>query len=405
MIADYILSIIYFFTIFTSLVYIMIYITNKKNFIKKYPIKKQPTFTILIPAYNVSKYIFDTLTSVNNINYPKEKLNVIVVNDGSTDNTLEIIKKFKGIKLINKTNGGKASALNVGIKNISSDYTLILDADTLIEPDIIIKSLPYFENPKNGVVIPTLRPYKANKLLQKFQVVEYAISTFVRALMSMHNALPAAPACTIFRTEVLKKTKGYDEKNLTEDFEISLQVKKLGYDIFNAINVSAYTYVPDNVKSLYRQRLRWCYGTIYNLKKHKDIFGTKNGDLGWFFMPLFVTSVFFGMVLLIMMGYDLFNNSYQLLRNLMLINFNFIFSFDNFSIMNYLTSLKTILSFVAIVMSLYLFYQVKKYYCIDKDSNIKLYKYIAFIIFYTPFLLYVFFVSVLFFIIRYEPKW
>ena len=145
-------------------------------------------------------------------------------------------------------------------------------------------------------MIPTLKPYKPKKLIEKFQVVEYSVSTFIRSLMSTYEALPAAPACTMFKTEILKKTKGYDEGNLTEDLEMAFQVKKLGYNIYNAINATAYTIAPNTFKDVHRQRMRWSYGTLYNLKKHKDMFGTKHGDFGWFFMPMFILSVFFSII-------------------------------------------------------------------------------------------------------------
>jgi len=404
MIIDYILYVIYFFTIFTSLIYILAYVKNKKKLIKEAS-KNEPTITFLIPAYNSANFIENTLNNILESNYPKEKLNIIVVDNASTDNIKDKIKKFKNVKLIRTEVKGKAHALNIGIKEIKSEYALLLDSDTLIEKDLIRKCLAYFEDQKIGIVIPTLKPYKPKKLIEKFQVVEYSVSTFIRSLMSTYEALPAAPACTMFRTEILKKTQGYDEENLTEDLEMAFQVKKLGYNIYNAINATAYTIIPDTFKGVHRQRMRWSYGTLYNLKKHKDIFGTKYGDFGWFFMPMFILSVFFSILLFFIFFYNLLNNGFKIIRNLILTNFKIAIDFSDFSFLNVITTLKYILAIVIFIMALYIFRKVKFYYETNKEDNIKIYKYVIFSLLYTPFLLYIWVMSLIFFIVNRKPQW
>ncbi len=404
MVIDYILYVIYFFTIFTSLLYIIAYEKNKNKLIKEAS-KKEPSLTVLIPAYNSAAFIEDTINNILNSDYPKDKLRIIVVDNGSTDDIGEKIKKFKAVKLIRTEVKGKAHALNIGIKEIQSEYALLLDSDTLIEEDLIRKCLAYFEDEKVGVVIPTLKPYKPKKLIEKFQVVEYSVSTFIRSLMSTYEALPAAPACTMFKTEILKKTKGYDEGNLTEDLEMAFQVKKLGYNIYNAINATAYTIAPNTFKDVHRQRMRWSYGTLYNLKKHKDMFGTKHGDFGWFFMPMFILSVFFSIILFFIFFYNLVNNGFKIIRNLILTNFKIAIDFRDFSILNVITTLKYVLAIVIFLMALYIFKKVKFYYETKKEENIKLYKYVIFSLLYTPFLLYIWVMSLIFFIANRKPKW
>ncbi len=405
MIIEPILIFVYTFTIFVSLVYILIYIKNKNKFILPLN-EKFPKVTFLIPVYNGEGFIDLTIKSILEINYPLKQIEIIVVDDGSKDKTSEVVKSFKEVKLIKKSNGGKASAINAGIKYITGEYTVILDADTILEKDILKKCLSYFNNKDVGAVIPTLRPYNPKKIIEKMQVLEYAMSTFVRSLMSTYEALPAAPACTLFKTEVLKKTGGYDEYNLTEDFEMALKLKKMGYNIYNAINASAYTFVPDKLNKLYKQRLRWCFGTAYNLKKHKDIFGFKNGDFGWFFMPIFIISIFIGVLLLLLLVYDLTLNSYNLLRHMALINYNIIFDFSNLSFLNIITNLRNILAIVSTILALYLFIQVRKYYNFEKkDKNLNFFKYLVFVLIYTPFLLYVWVISLIYFVIGYKPKW
>lgn len=405
MVIESILIFVYTFTIFVSFVYLLIYIKNKNSFILPFN-EKTPKVTFIIPVFNGEKFIGLTIKSILEINYQLKQIEIIVVDDGSNDKTAEIVKSFKQVRLIKKSNGGKASAINVGIKYVTGEYTLILDADTLLEKNILKKCLSYFNNKDVGAVIPTLRPHNTNKLIEQMQVVEYAMSTFVRSLMSTYESLPAAPACTLFKTEILKKTGGYDEKNLTEDFEMALKLKKMGYNIYNAINASAYTIVPDKLTTLYKQRIRWCYGTAYNLKKHNDIFGFKNGDFGWFFMPIFILSLFTGVLLFLLLVYDVALNSYNLSRHFALINYNFVFDFSNFSLLNILTNLKNILTIVSIALALYLFVQVRKYYNVEKiEKNLNFFKYLVFVLIYTPFLLYVWVISLIYFVIDYKPKW
>ncbi len=404
MIIDYILYVIYFFTIFTSLIYILAYVKNKKKLIKEAS-KNEPTITFLIPAYNSADFIENTLNNILESNYPKDKLNIIVVDNASTDNIKDKIKKFKQVKLIRTEVKGKAHALNIGIKEIKSEYALLLDSDTLIEKDLIRKCLAYFEDEKIGIVIPTLKPYKPKKLIEKFQVVEYSVSTFIRSLMSTYEALPAAPACTMFRTEILKKTQGYDEGNLTEDLEMAFQVKKLGYNIYNAINATAYTIIPNTFKGVHRQRMRWSYGTLYNLKKHKDLFGMKYGDFGWFFMPMFILSVFFSILLFFIFFYNLLNNGFKIIRNLILTDFKIAIDFSDFSFLNVITTLKYALAIVIFIMALYIFRKVKTYYETNEEGNIKIYKYVIFSLLYTPFLLYIWVMSLIFFIANRKPQW
>ena len=132
MIIEPILIFVYTFTIFVSLVYILIYIKNKNKFILPLN-EKFPKVTFLIPVYNGEGFIDLTIKSILEINYPLKQIEIIVVDDGSKDKTSEVVKSFKEVKLIKKSNGGKASAINAGIKYITGEYTVILDADTILE--------------------------------------------------------------------------------------------------------------------------------------------------------------------------------------------------------------------------------------------------------------------------------
>ncbi|MBI5005017.1 MAG: glycosyltransferase family 2 protein, partial [Candidatus Lloydbacteria bacterium] len=116
-----------------------------------------------------------------NIDYPKDRLRILAINDGSTDDTALVLKKYLGhpqIKVINKENGGKHTVLNMGIAQATTDFIGCLDADSYVKPDALIRLMRRFENPLVMAVVPSLHVSNAKTLIQKMQLVEYVIGTF-----------------------------------------------------------------------------------------------------------------------------------------------------------------------------------------------------------------------------------
>ena len=126
-------------------------------------LKRTPLVSVIVPAYNEEKSIGNTLNSILNLNYPKDKLEILVINDGSTDNTKGIVERIIknhpsfNIQLVNKENGGKGTALNLGLEKAKGEFFVCLDADSEPEPDCLIKMLPYFEDGKVATVLPLLK--------------------------------------------------------------------------------------------------------------------------------------------------------------------------------------------------------------------------------------------------------
>jgi len=292
---QYIIWILAFISLYLAIVWLnFLYLYDPK---KKQKLKNYPTVTIAIPAFNEEKTISKTLKSVLNLSYPKNKIEIIVVNDGSTDKTVEIVEKFskkrKNIKLINQKNKGKAAALNAALKIALGEFFACLDADSTIIKRSLTLMLPHFSQPKTASVISGLKVNNAKNIYEKLQRFEYILAILMRKLKASINTLAMTPGVlSIYRTKILKKVGKFDKKNMTEDFEIAMRLKYHGYDIKIEPKSFTYTNVPNTFSSFLRQRTRWFRGFIYNHLKYKDMFFNKRyGILGYFQLPLNILGV------------------------------------------------------------------------------------------------------------------
>jgi cellulose synthase/poly-beta-1,6-N-acetylglucosamine synthase-like glycosyltransferase len=275
-----------FVMLFVSIFWFITFLTAEKKKIMN--IKKFPQLTIIVPAYNAESKIRQCIGSLISQKYPG--LKIIIVDDGSTDRTGKIArayaKKHRNIKYLKKKNSGKASALNYGLRHVNTELFGFLDSDTYLSENALKNMVGYFGSDV-GAVTASIKPERVENTIERLQKVEYLISSFTRKLMSHINSLYYTPAFAIYKTGVIKELGGFDENNLTEDLEIGLRLKKNGYDIENSIEDCAYTEIPNNFKVLFRQRIRWYRGFIYNTKKYSSmLFSRKHGDLGILVLPM-----------------------------------------------------------------------------------------------------------------------
>ena len=154
MISEVVMYILLFCSLYFE-VFLFITYVEKRNIIKtEYLEKKEdywPSTTIIVPCWNEGNTIIATIDSLLNLDYPKDKLSILVVNDGSTDNTIDILKIFENnpqVQIYHKKNGGKYTALNIGIENSNSDLVGCLDADSFVDRNALKNMIPYFENKK-----------------------------------------------------------------------------------------------------------------------------------------------------------------------------------------------------------------------------------------------------------------
>lgn len=302
---------VYFLSLFIVIFWLLVLF--EKGFQSEYKrLKKFFKVSVVIPAYNEEDTIEKTVNSVLNLDYPKNKLEIIVVNDGSTDATAKIvrdlIKKYKSfdLKLINQVNKGKGSALNNALKIAKGDIFVCLDADSIVKKDALKRMVPYFEDKNVAVVLPLMKVYKPKTLLQKIQGVEYLINFFYKKIMACLDCIHVTPGpFSVYRASVLKKVGGFDVNNLTEDLEMALRLQKYNYKIIQLLAAEVYTIAPKNFKSLYKQRNRWYKGTLFNLIKHRVLIANrKYGDFGLFHMPIVLITGFLTVLMVSLMTYN-----------------------------------------------------------------------------------------------------
>lgn len=368
------ISIVLYISIYLGLVattfYFLSFMHGKRQEKELYLDSELPKVTVLIPAFNEEHSIEPTLNSILASDYPKDRLEVIVIDDGSTDHTYEIAKRFisKNVKVFTKKNGGKGTALNFAIGKSSGEIVFSMDADTFVEPDSLKKMVRYFKNEKVMCVTPAITLYKPKGILQGIQAIEYLTGIFLRKTFSYLNAVHITPgAFSAYRKTFFEKYGGYDENNLTEDLELALRIQINGGLIENAEDAAVYTLAPKTFSTLLKQRRRWYIGLMKNTWKYRRIFGPKYGDLGTFIFPMAWISIVLTISVTIYSVFRIINNFRRELIFLNSINYDFRstmdFSLYAFERMFFLTVTNPILLFVAfftVVAALYLRYASKK---------------------------------------------
>jgi len=294
LIGTIILWTVYVISLYFSIFLVIVYFDKREQFIgekSSLTPKKNPIVSIFIPAYNEGETILKTLESVRDINYPKQKLDVIVINDGSTDNTEEKIKKFisdnklSNFKLISHSNIGKGASLNKALKVARGEFFACLDADSFVDKDTLRKQLSFYykeNDPRLAIITPAMKVYKPKNVLQKIQWIEYLIMIFVGRLTSHLDSLYVAPGpFSLYRADVIKKLGGFHENHLTEDQEIAYRVQERHYRIKQCFDAFVYTVSPSKLVPFYRQRRRWYLGSITCAYSYRNVIANKKyGDFG-----------------------------------------------------------------------------------------------------------------------------
>ncbi len=270
-------------------VFLLLTLLSKARKIELKKWEDWPAVTVIIPAYNEEKTIAKTIESVLKLDYPKEKLKVIVVNDGSKDRTLEIARRYEenGVLVLSQKNRGKAVALNHGLKHVDSEFFACLDADSFVRRDTLKKMMRYFTSEEVSAVCPLMKVNNPKNLLQKLQWLEYILYAFLKKIYAAMNTVHVTPGpFSVYRTKVVKKLGGFDENSIVEDQEIAWRMQRHHYTIRQSMDGEVLTNAPRTLKELYRQRRRWYVGSLQTIWKYRDmIFNRRYGDFGMFQAP------------------------------------------------------------------------------------------------------------------------
>ena len=258
-----------------------------------------PPVTVLVPAYNEAKVICRTVEKLLASDYPDAR--VIVIDDGSTDGTGDIVEKVFALEprvtLLRKENAGKSTALNLGLEHAETEIVICVDADTGLAEDAIRMLARHFADPKVGAVAGNVKIGNRKNALTAWQSVEYITSqNFDRRAYGLLNSVPVVPgAIGAWRKSAILEVGGYESSTLAEDTDLTFKVRLAGYHVRTENSALAYTESPDTLPGLTKQRFRWAFGTLQALWKHRRIlFKRKYSPFSSFVMPaMWVYSVFF----------------------------------------------------------------------------------------------------------------
>jgi len=249
-----------------------------------------PRVTVLIPAHNEESVILQTVKSVLDSDFPG--LHVIVVNDGSTDATRDLLDTHFGqeprVQIIHQVNRGKAAALNNAMSHCNSEIVVTIDADTEIEPDAIRKLVRHFSDPKIGAVAGNVKVGNRSRWLTRWQALEYITSqNMEKRAFDLLNCITVVPgALGAWRSEAIKAAGGITADTVAEDADLTIAIRRLGWRVCYDEEAIAWTEAPENPKQLVRQRFRWTFGTLQSFWKHGDtLLRPKYGTLGWIALP------------------------------------------------------------------------------------------------------------------------
>lgn len=276
------------------------YFYNKKH--KDVIAKYKPLVSVMIPAWNESKGVLNTIKTILENTYCN--LEIIVVNDGSTDESDQLIKEFiknynntekikNDIKIIYeyKENGGKGSALNKAIELSHGEILISIDADCIVATDTIKNFVVAFANPKVMAAVGNVKIGNIKKIIGVIQYLEYLFSFYFKKAESIMNSIYIiGGAAGAFRREVFEKIGLYNTNNITEDIDLSVRIQDAGMKIVYVDKAIVYTEGAETVDGLNKQRFRWKHGRFNTFKENRHLFFSTNKRhnkiLSWFILPL-----------------------------------------------------------------------------------------------------------------------
>ena len=250
-----------------------------------------PRAAVLVPAYNEETVIVRTIRSVLNSDY--KNLHVIVIDDGSSDRTAQVVCeayaaeiKAGRVRVLTKPNAGKAAALNYALERMDEEIYVGIDADTVIAADAISKLIPHFEDPMIGAMAGNAKVGNRVNLWTRWQALEYITSqNFERRALDLFHVVTVVPgAIGAWRTAPVKAAGGYPLNTVAEDADLTMNLLEQGLKVDYEDRSLAFTEAPIDAKGLMRQRFRWSFGTLQAVWKHRAAF-VRNKAMGFFALP------------------------------------------------------------------------------------------------------------------------
>ncbi|WKX19442.1 MULTISPECIES: bifunctional polysaccharide deacetylase/glycosyltransferase family 2 protein [unclassified Streptomyces] len=247
--------------------------------------------SVIVPAYNEKECIEATLRSLARSTHPVE---IVVVDDGSTDGTADIAESLglPGVRVVRQANAGKPAALNNGVRHARYDIVVMMDGDTVFEPDTVRHLVQPFADPSVGAVAGNAKVGNRRTLIGAWQHIEYVMGfNLDRRMYDLLRCMPTIPgAIGAFRREAVLQVGGMSDDTLAEDTDITIALHRAGWRVVYEEHARAWTEAPGSLGQLWSQRYRWSYGTMQALWKHRGSLTDKgpSGRFGRVGMPLVV---------------------------------------------------------------------------------------------------------------------
>src|SRR3972149_1156326 len=258
--------------------------SRQKTAKKPLSIGRLPTFSIVVPVKNEENVIGRLLAALSKLNYPFDKREVIIVEDGSTDKTCGICiayaKETEGVRVLHRSfSNGKPSALNYALAHAKGDIVVVFDADSVPDPNALMAVREYFDDPAVAAVQGrTLSINSKENMLTQLMSYEEAVwcEAYLRGKDVLNLFVHLKGSCQFMRRDVLEKLEGFNEAVLSEDMEISARLTEKNYTIRYASDVVAFQETPSDLKTLFKQRTRWFRGTMEVALKYGSLMARTN---------------------------------------------------------------------------------------------------------------------------------
>ncbi|MEO6670141.1 MAG: glycosyltransferase [Ferruginibacter sp.] len=250
----------------------------------------KPGVSIIVPAFNEELNAVRTVQSLLQQDY--SNIEIVFVDDGSKDNTFKTVQDFfaatANVKVVTKTNGGKATALNHGISIASNEYVVCIDADTQLKNTAVAELMMKFNSPQIGAVAGNVKVGNEINMITNWQSIEYITSqNFDRRAFDLLNCITVVPgAIGAFKKAAIVEAGGFTSDTLAEDCDLTMRLHRKGYTIKNCSTAISYTEAPETMKQFLKQRFRWSFGVMQSFWKHRDaVFNPKYKNLGMIALP------------------------------------------------------------------------------------------------------------------------